>query len=240
MRLDEWLVKQGLMSSRSKANRFIRNKGVCVNTTQCTKPAYLVKKTDDISIDESRLAEYNEPLGYQKLAFFVNQANIPFNSDDRVLDLGPSAGGFSKYILEQNIETLHAVEISPKFEPFFRLLKGEFKNFSYYIGDIFPLITTLAEQQFTLVTIDLTIDPIFLLDHIIELSLLTSSNKLPARVLCIIKIENPHDVDIILQKYREKIEKSIPNLQKLIFLDSLPEKKEKAMYLEFWTHFKES
>ena len=239
MRLDEWLVKNGLISSRSKANRLIRNQGVYVNTKQCTKPAYIVRKTDTVSFDESRLAEYSKPLGYQKLGFFVNQAEIAFYPNDKVLDLGTSAGGFSKYLLDQNIKTLHAIEISPQFEPFLKLLKEENPNFTYYIRDVFSFITDLMNMQFNLVTIDLTIDPLFLLDHIIPLSKLAISNENPARVLSLIKIENPDDTQSILQKYSDKVKKHHTNIQKFIFLDSLPEKNEKAMYLEFWTDFKE-
>jgi predicted rRNA methylase YqxC with S4 and FtsJ domains len=232
-------VKQGFIASRSKANRFIRNKGVCVNTVQCTKPAYIVKKIDNIQLDESKIANYNKPLGYQKLEFLVNQAEISFYSSDQVLDLGASAGGFSKYILEQNIKSLFAIEISPQFKPFLYLLKVEYPNFSYLIGNVFDLSTSLPENQFNLVTIDLTIDPIFLLDNITNLLLLARSNEHPARVLCIIKIENSDEIETIIQKYTSHIRNSVPNLKKLIFLDSLPDKKEKVMYLEFWTHIKE-
>ncbi len=240
MRLDEWLVKKGFISSRSKANRFIRNKGVRVNTKQCMKPAYIVKKTDEILLDKSLLIKFTKPLGYQKLDLFVNQAEIPFYPNDQVLDIGASAGGFCKYILEQNIESLLAIEISPQFKPFLYLLKDEYPNFSYHIGNVFTLPTPLTEKRFNLVTIDLTIDPIFLLDNIINLLLLVTSNEHPARVLCIIKIENPDDVDIIIRKYTSHIKNSVPNLQKLIFLDSLPEKNEKAMYVEFWSQIRES
>jgi len=240
MRLDEWLVYHDLISSRSKANRFIRNNGVYVNTTQCTKPAYIVKKTDKIEIDENKIMEYSKPLGYQKLAFLVNQANIPFFPSDRVLDLGASAGGFCRYILERKIDTLYAVEISHQFDLFLREIKVEYSNFNYTIGDVFRLLPTLTESKFNLVTIDLTVDPIFLLDHIIELIYLARSNKFPARILCMLKIENTNEEDIILNEFKAVIEKRISDRNKLIFMDSLPRKKEKAIYLEFWTHIKES
>ncbi len=234
MRLDEWLVKQGLFTSRSRAHRFIRNNGVSVNKRPCIKPAYLVKQTDNINLDKDKLEEFNKPLGYQKLKYFVNQLNIKFYSTDSVLDIGASAGGFCQFILEQNIKQLHAIEISPQFEPNLKLLEDKNTNFSYHIKDIFSTLPTLRGQKYNLVTIDLTVDPIFLLDQITLLLSLVTSSENPARVLCMIKIENPKETKKILNEYDLEIRKTIQNINQLIFLDSLPEKNEKAMYLEFW------
>ncbi len=240
MRVDEWLVKMGYLSSRTKANRFIRKIGVQVNKRQCNKPAYIVKNNDEIILNENKLAEYDLPLGYQKLKFLVNQADIQFFPNDHVLDIGASAGGFCEFLLEQNIKNLYAIEISPQFEPYLELLKREKSNFSYHINDVFDSLPELSKQNFNLVTIDLTIDPLFLLDKIISLLHLARSNENPARVICIIKIENHQEIESIIQKYHQKIVNNVPQILKLSFIDSLVGKKEKVLYIEFWTKINRS
>ncbi|MHA2040176.1 MAG: S4 domain-containing protein, partial [Promethearchaeota archaeon] len=99
MRLDEWIVQKNYLSSRSKANRFIREQGILINGKKVHKPSYRIISDDTIELDQIFIQKYNKPLGYHKFELIVSNSRFPFsiNSNDVCLDIGASAGGFSLF-----------------------------------------------------------------------------------------------------------------------------------------------
>jgi predicted rRNA methylase YqxC with S4 and FtsJ domains len=236
LRLDEWIVKQGFLLSRSKALRIIRESGVKVNDKTCSKAAYQVKPTDIIVLSESLLSLYNKPIGYQKLTSFVDQAKISFYPNDNALDIGASAGGFSEYILEQEINELLAIEFSIEFKPMLENLQKKYSNFAFIIDDIFHLKEKLPSNHFNLTTIDLTVDPLYLFQHLDQILPLIVSHEHPARVLLTIKLGLSYNFQILLLKFKEKVADLLSDCLRLDVLESLPGKDERALYLEFWSN----
>ncbi len=105
-RLDTALVRRGLISSRSRAQRAIKLGFVTVNGRVINKTSSQVTPDDAIAID--RMAQM--PAGYWKLKAIQNAC--PFiNTGDTVLDIGASVGGFTLYALEL-AKSVYALEFS--------------------------------------------------------------------------------------------------------------------------------
>lgn len=230
MRLDEWLVqKKGI--SKTRAARFIREIGVTVNGKLMKKTGYRIKVTDTVNIDEKLLEKFRKPLGYHKFEWLASQFDIPFNSQDKCLDLGASSGGFSLYLLEQNVQSVLAIEISSDFEPFLEEIRVKFPNkFSYWIKDFFKLPPSSFPHSFNLVTTDLTLDPYFLLEKLEIFTSLLQPSPIQARLLLTIKTGKITDINDALTKIEHKINKLCTDIS-LKWLESLPDKQERFLLL---------
>ena len=84
LRLDEWLVKNQIFSSRSKAIRFIKENGLKINDKLVTKPSKRIKSTDSIKFDTQAIFDFTKPIGYRKLEFVINQLEDPVFSNENV------------------------------------------------------------------------------------------------------------------------------------------------------------
>ncbi|MFX0184719.1 MAG: S4 domain-containing protein [Candidatus Hodarchaeota archaeon] len=225
MRLDEYLVQNQLLSSRSKANRFIREVGVLINGNLIKKPAYLLKLMDRVEINEKILKNYEKPLGYHKLEWLVLNSPLSFGSEDLCLDLGASAGGFSIFMLERT-ESVLAIEISPQFEPFLKDIKNKYSNFSYKIANFFDMTLKDFPHLFSVITADLTLDPYFLIQNLdLFPPLLKEKTKTQARLLLNIKtgiITQIQDLTGIIEK---KVKQLFQN-PSCSWIESVPGKQE--------------
>ncbi len=91
MRLDEYLVSEGYIASRSRAQRYIERGLVKVDGVVATKQSKKVAPGSRIEI-----AEADQPEGYFKLKGIQEQSGL-LHPGDAVLDIGSSAGGFLIY-----------------------------------------------------------------------------------------------------------------------------------------------
>ena len=157
-RLDIFLVENKLISTRSRAKRAIIYGLIKVNGKIIQKPAYSIKSTDHIEI-LSEIA--SKSAGYWKLYALTRKFNTKiFNTTDRVLDLGSSAGGFLEYAAE-HCKEVFGIEVSSEFAPKLDQLKHEYPNISILIADVFTLnLKQISEmKQVDLLLNDLTLEP---------------------------------------------------------------------------------
>ena len=91
-RLDAAMVQQGLVPSRQRAKTLIQNGQISVNGKVCTKPAFAVEETDQITMEGSDIPFVGR--GGLKLEYALEQTKRSL--DGLVcLDIGASTGGFT-------------------------------------------------------------------------------------------------------------------------------------------------
>ena len=107
LRLDQYLVKVGLVATRSQAESYIKLGKVRVDGRVIEKPGFLV--------GEQNIVELNAPNQYVsraglKLASIAKDFELNFK-DKIVLDVGSSTGGFTDYALQNGAKKVVAVEL---------------------------------------------------------------------------------------------------------------------------------
>lgn len=227
MRLDEWIVRKKYLSSRSKANRFIREHDILINGIKVNKPSRRIKSDDIIELDQLLIQKYNKPLGYHKFEQIASNSRFPFsiNSNDVCLDIGASAGGFSLFMLEHGAKKVHAIEISPTFEYYLKELAENWPNFSYEIANFFEVIEKPLSDSFSLIAVDMTLDSYYLLQKLHLFPQLLKTGNYPARIVLTIKTGNIRNLEERKQAIEEKIRNLFPKFDYL-WLEPLENKKE--------------
>lgn len=109
-RLDNELVKRGLVATRSQAENYIKLGLVLVNGKVVKKPGYFESKNADIKLNQSK--QYVSRAGL-KLASAARPLNLIFK-DKVVLDVGSSTGGFTDFVLQHDAKKVIAVDIGSK------------------------------------------------------------------------------------------------------------------------------
>lgn len=107
LRLDNELVKRGLVSSRSQAESYIKLGKVTVDSNVVTKAGAQVRESSVITVDVEE--QYVSRAGH-KLASVANEFHIDF-TDSIVLDVGSSTGGFTDYALRHSASYVYAVDV---------------------------------------------------------------------------------------------------------------------------------
>ena len=106
MRLDQYMVENGFVDSRTKAQVLIKARKVSVNAKPVMKPSFKVNsekvEMSDEMIYVSRAAH--------KLKGFLPK--LPFKVKDlNVLDIGASTGGFTQVLLEEEAKSVTCVDV---------------------------------------------------------------------------------------------------------------------------------
>lgn len=109
MRLDEYIFKNNLAKSRSKAKEMIINGYISVNDIISRKPSYDVKLSDKIKIIDNPYQEFVSRGGL-KLKKALELFNIDL-TNKVVLDIGSSTGGFTDCMLQNGAEKVFAVDV---------------------------------------------------------------------------------------------------------------------------------
>lgn len=109
-RLDQALVKQGLATTRSRAENLIKLGFVAVDGKVVLKPGFLISGNNKINLTNSE--NYVSRAGL-KLAGVNKIFKINFKSKT-VLDAGSSTGGFTDYALQNGAEKVIAVDVGTK------------------------------------------------------------------------------------------------------------------------------
>ena len=106
-RLDNELVKRGIINSRSQAESYIKLGKVTVDARVLMKPGHFVGSNADIKL----LAEvqYVSRAGL-KLASVADILKLNFK-EKIVLDVGSSTGGFTDYALRHDAKKVYAVDV---------------------------------------------------------------------------------------------------------------------------------
>lgn len=108
VRLDIYLVEQGLCRSRERAKAHILGGEVWVNGAKVTKPAFLVSDTDTVELSNSSNDFFSR--GELKLQRAIDEFGLDF-SGKLVLDVGASTGGFTHCALQHGARFVWAVDV---------------------------------------------------------------------------------------------------------------------------------
>jgi 23S rRNA (cytidine1920-2'-O)/16S rRNA (cytidine1409-2'-O)-methyltransferase len=106
-RLDQALVAQGLVSTRSQAESYIKLGKVTVNKQPIAKSGFLVSTTDVIRLTTQERYVSRAAL---KLSSVADTLKLNFQNKI-VLDVGSSTGGFTDYSLQHGASRVIAVEV---------------------------------------------------------------------------------------------------------------------------------
>ena len=106
-RLDQALVKTGLLATRSQAANYIKLGQVKVNGRIINKPGYLVGQADQFELTSSEQYVSRAAL---KLASVAEKLRLNFQ-DKVILDVGSSTGGFTDYALKHGAKKVIAVDV---------------------------------------------------------------------------------------------------------------------------------
>jgi 23S rRNA (cytidine1920-2'-O)/16S rRNA (cytidine1409-2'-O)-methyltransferase len=106
-RLDQALVTQGLVSSRSQAESYIKLGKVTVDNKVITKAGHMVGDSDQLQVNVQDQYVSRAAL---KLASVAEALELDFR-DKIVLDIGSSTGGFTQYVLAHGAREVIAVEL---------------------------------------------------------------------------------------------------------------------------------
>lgn len=106
-RLDQELVKRGLVSTRSQAESYIRLGKVVVNKKIITKTGAMVSDDDKVRLITKE--QYVSRAGL-KLSSVAKTLGLDFRGKV-VLDVGSSTGGFTDYTLQHGAEKVIDVEV---------------------------------------------------------------------------------------------------------------------------------
>lgn len=107
MRLDQELVRRGLVRSRSQAESYIKLGDVKLDGKVVTKPGHMVGPEADIELTATEQYVSRAAL---KLDSVAQVLNLDFRGRI-VLDVGSSTGGFTDYALRHGAEGVIAVEV---------------------------------------------------------------------------------------------------------------------------------
>ena len=144
-RLDNYLVENGFVDSRNKAQTVIKNGLVSVNKKVINKSSYKVAQSDEVSIQEHK--SYVSRSAH-KLDEFLNELDLDINA--RVaLDIGSSTGGFTQVLLERNVKEVSAVDVGQ--DQLHKSLKNDSRVYSYEACDIRGF---KSDKEFDLVVSD--------------------------------------------------------------------------------------
>jgi len=106
-RLDNELVKRGLITSRSQAESWIKLGKVTVDGRIVLKPGHFVGSNAEIKMTDED--QYVSRAGL-KLASVAEILELSF-TDKIVLDVGSSTGGFTDYALRHGAKKVYAVDV---------------------------------------------------------------------------------------------------------------------------------
>lgn len=107
LRLDQELVRRGLVATRSQAESYIKLGYVRVGPKVVTKPGFFVTESDPVSLDAKDQYVSRAAL---KLASVAQALKLDFRNQI-MLDVGSSTGGFTDYALHYGASKVIAVEV---------------------------------------------------------------------------------------------------------------------------------
>lgn len=108
MRLDVYLVEQGVVASRRRAQDMIAAAKIAVNGKAVTKSSYKVAESDHIDVLEEDHPYVSRSA--MKLKGLMDDKNLRFDGKV-VIDVGSSTGGFTQVALEYGAKHVYAVDV---------------------------------------------------------------------------------------------------------------------------------
>jgi len=107
MRLDNYLVENGLAETRNKAQTMIKELHVSVNSKIVSKTSFKVSDSDEVKVKEHK--QYVSRAAF-KLSNFLDELSLHVEGTT-TLDIGSSTGGFTEVLLEYGAKEVTAVDV---------------------------------------------------------------------------------------------------------------------------------
>ena len=145
MRLDNYLVENGFVESRNRAQTIIKEELVSVNVKVITKSSYKVSSDDEVSVQEHK--SYVSRSAH-KLDEFLNELDLDINAKI-ALDIGSSTGGFTQVLLERDVAEVSAVDVGR--DQLHKSLREDSRVYSYESCDIREF---KSDKEFDLIVSD--------------------------------------------------------------------------------------
>ncbi|OZG68921.1 TlyA family RNA methyltransferase [Bifidobacterium eulemuris] len=110
-RLDVLLVERGLVASRSKAQRLIKDGAVLIDGAPAGKPSSLIAPSAVITVDKGD--DYVSRGAYKLVGAFdrFGEDGLPSPKGLLCLDIGASTGGFTQVLLRGGAERVIALDV---------------------------------------------------------------------------------------------------------------------------------
>lgn len=163
MRLDQALVVQNLVASRSEAQELISSGCVLVDGVITIKQTKTITETMVISVTKNRtyVSRGGEKLSGILHDIYQNEESIREHLLNRVaLDIGSSTGGFTDYLLRHGIREVTAVDVGSN------QLHSSLRNDTrIHLFENTDIRTFTTNSQFDLIVADLSFIP---LEKVIE------------------------------------------------------------------------
>ncbi len=147
MRLDNYLVENDFVQSRTKAQTVIKNSLVSVNGNFVLKNSYKVEDTDRVEVVKHKSFVSRSA---HKLDEFLNELDLDIKGCV-ALDIGSSTGGFTQVLLERGAKEVSAVDVGKG--QLHKTLKSDTRVFSYESCDIREFE---SDKEFDLITSDVS------------------------------------------------------------------------------------
>ena len=194
MRLDEYLASEGLLASRSRAQRFIHRGQVKVDGMVVIKPAYKVVYGSRVEV-----AGADQPEGFFKLQGIQEQTGL-IEKGAAVLDIGSSAGGFAAYASEIAGRVV-GVEFSEEFRAPLEAVAAAHPNVTVIFADAFDMDVAALPGPFDVILNDLTVEPAASIEVLARFLPLL---KAGGRILQVLKLDKVKDVEPFLKLLESK------------------------------------
>ena len=162
MRIDQYLVAQGLIPTRSKAQDAIKSGRVKVNDRIITKSSFSIQEEDDVILASSSLS-FVSRAGY-KLYDVIDDFQLELK--DRIcMDIGASTGGFSDVCIRQGARLVYALDVGrdqldPSLKQDSRIINREHINCRYLTRDMFSPLPDFACMDVSFISIKLILPAI--------------------------------------------------------------------------------
>ena len=169
MRLDSYLVENGLVESRNKAQQLIKEHAVSVDGKIVDKVSFDVNEEMNVEVADTQL--------YVSRAAIKLKGFLPYTEWEltglRALDIGSSTGGFTQILLENGVQSVACVDVgSDQLHP---SLRSDSRISVYENTDIRAFN---SETPYDIVTCDVAFIPIELI--------LESINRLASKYIVLL------------------------------------------------------
>jgi 23S rRNA (cytidine1920-2'-O)/16S rRNA (cytidine1409-2'-O)-methyltransferase len=147
MRLDNYLVENGFVESRTKAQNIIKNALVHVDSKVIKKSSYKVGEDDKVEVTKHKSFVSRSA---HKLDEFLDELDLDITGFV-ALDIGSSTGGFTQVLLERGVSEVSAVDVGKG--QLHKTLKEDERVHSYESCDIRKFE---SDKKFDLLTSDIS------------------------------------------------------------------------------------
>lgn len=150
MRLDKFIVDNKLVNSRNKAQHLITNGCVLVNNIIVNNKHYEINENDVVIVND--VGQYVSRGAYKLLhALTTWKINL---TDQVVLDIGASTGGFTQVCLNMNALKVYAVDVGTN--QIDKKLKQNKKIVVYEQTNFKTLVLSMFEEKIDYIVADLS------------------------------------------------------------------------------------